>query len=389
MKKLAIIVTESFSSLRGQANAELSRIKALRKISNMQIDVYSFAIYEGWLVRKLRHTAKEETPLSKIVEDVKISFKWRKFSLIDYVLTVKLNKAPIVNRNWMLKYVDMFAGYDLIMSHSADCGELLMAIRDKYKIPFYVTWHGSDIHTWPFSSRYAWSYTKKILDNAEINFMVSKALLETANKISTKENKMVLYNGYDDTKFVRYEDSKRVLLKQKYHVVGKKVVAFAGNLLAIKNPMSLPEIFNNVYKNYCGDVKFWILGSGKYQEPLRKRFADYKLPVEFCGNVSNEEMPDRYNCIDVLVLPSLNEGLPLVTVEALACGANAVGSCVGGIPEVLGEENVFSLGDMFTYNIADRIVYLLNNRIEQKLKPCFSWERTAELESKIYHQNIQ
>lgn len=154
-------MTESFSSLRGQANAELSRIKALRKISNMQIDVYSFAIYEGWLVRKLRHTAKEETPLSKIVEDVKISFKWRKFSLIDYVLTVKLNKAPIVNRNWMLKYVDMFAGYDLIMSHSADCGELLMAIRDKYKIPFYVTWHGSDIHTWPFSSRYAWSYTKK------------------------------------------------------------------------------------------------------------------------------------------------------------------------------------------------------------------------------------
>lgn len=90
-----------------------------------------------------------------------------------------------------------------------------------------------------------------------------------------------------------------------------------------------------------------------------------------------------------MVLPSLNEGLPLVTVEALACGANAVGSCVGGIPEVLGEDNVFSLGDMFTYNIADRIVYLLNNRIEQKLKPCFSWERTAELESKIYHQNIQ
>lgn len=35
------------------------------------------------------------------------------------------------------------------------------------------------------------------------------------------------------------------------------------------------------------------------------------------------------------------------------------------------------------------MVGLLPTNVEQKLKPCFSWERTAELESKIYHQNIQ
>ena len=46
---------------------------------------------------------------------------------------------------------------------------------------------------------------------------------------------------------------------------------------------------------------------------------------------------------DVLILPSINEGLPLTVVEGLACGCNVVGSLVGGIPEVIGEDNCVDL----------------------------------------------
>ena len=95
-------------------------------------------------------------------------------------------------------------------------------------------------------------------------------------------------------------------------------------------------------------------------------------------------MQDLLNSIDVLVLPSINEGLPLITVEALACGANVVGSRVGGIPESIGEDNAFALGDSFVDAISDRIVEMLENSVVQPLSPVFYSDTIAEIENKGY-----
>ncbi len=76
------------------------------------------------------------------------------------------------------------------------------------------------------------------------------------------------------------------------------------------------------------------------------------IDVRFWGNVPSEQMPAMMNCIDLLVLPSLNEGLPLVTVEALKCGAAVVGSDAGGIPEVIGHDCTVPLGPSFVENMA-------------------------------------
>lgn len=383
MKKLAIIVAESFTSLRGQANAELNRIKYLQDIADYRVDVYSFSIYEGWLVRRLRHTPKIELSRIKSISGVKVNFIWRAFSLIDYILSTKLHMSPIINKGWALKYVDIFKNYDLIMAHSDECGELALAAHNKYGIPYCVTWHGSDIHTGPFSSDYAFENTKVILENATVNFMVSRKLLQISEQISTVDNKVVLYNGIN-TDYKRFDEDKRKYLRKKYNVADKKVVAFAGNLVSIKNPMSLPEIFKQTFVKYH-NLEFWIMGTGKYYESIKHKCDEYCIPVVFCGNVPSEEMPDRYNSIDVLVLPSVNEGLPLVVVEAMACGANVVGSKAGGIPEVIGEENAFERDEHFAENVSNRIIKMLTEGVEQTLSPVFSWAATAKHENNIYH----
>ena len=74
-------------------------------------------------------------------------------------------------------------------------------------------------------------------------------------------------------------------------------------------------------------------------------------------------------------------------MEALACGANVVGSKAGGIPEVIGEENSFELDDEhFAQNVARRIVQMLSKTVKQDLKPCFSWTEAAKIENKVYHE---
>ena len=105
------------------------------------------------------------------------------------------------------------------------------------------------------------------------------------------------------------------------------------------------------------------------------------MAISFFGNQPSPAMPDIMNCIDVLVLPSLNEGLPLVCAEALSCGAAVVGSDVGGIAEVIGSENVVPLGDSFVTGMAEKIVTFLNTKTPSQILPDdISWARTAAQE---------
>jgi teichuronic acid biosynthesis glycosyltransferase TuaC len=95
------------------------------------------------------------------------------------------------------------------------------------------------------------------------------------------------------------------------------------------------------------------------------------------------------NCLDVLILPSKNEGLPLVTVEAIACGANVVGSDVGGISEAIGKEFCFELNDNFVDNISSKVVELLYKPQLQTLSNVFNWKNTAIKENTIYKKILQ
>ena len=88
-------------------------------------------------------------------------------------------------------------------------------------------------------------------------------------------------------------------------------------------------------------LEVWLAGTGSAEEETRRQAQRLRLDdvVRFHGYVPNAEvlawLADAR--VDVVVLPSESEGLPVSLIEALACGVPAVATDVGGVAELLGD----------------------------------------------------
>lgn len=385
MKKVAIVFDGDIRDRKGYVNSVLERTKRLcTNSSQYSVDVFCISSCDNWLVRKLRHTPKLKKYKNIEIENVSINLLWMPFSIIDYILS-KFRMRKVVETILLNRLVRIFKEYDLISAHSMIAGALALGVHDKYNIPFVITWHGSDIHTVPFVNKSVFRMVSKLMGTAAYNIFVSRALRQTAMKINPDIESEVLYNAASD-RFCRFDDDIRKDLRDKYNVANRKVVAFAGALRAIKNAEILPEIFYLVQDKCHEKIEFWIIGDGNLRNKIERKLArNTSVSCKLWGNQDVEKMPALLNCVDILVLPSQNEGLPLIVVEALQSGANVVASDVGGVKEVLGADNVVKLGDNFITEFSNKIVDLLISGKPAPIVPThFDWDMITRCEDKIY-----
>ena len=378
--KTAVIFESSPFDRKGLFNAVHNRLLHLRSTSQVQMDVYCVHSRDNAFTRAVRRTPVTPDVESVYIESIEYKMLWYRFSITDHLILEKLHHHPPQFLKFLKKKVRMLKDYDLVIAHSFTGALFAYAAYLKYGVPYFVTWHGSDIHTHPRRNPIILEDIRVLMKSAECNFFVSKALLAESERIVTGVPKEVLYNGVSDA-FVRFSAERRSKLRSKWGMAqDEKVVAFVGNLSTVKNVLVLPEIFKAVSDKYNGPFLFLIAGDGKLRRKLEDSVSHMNMAVSFLGNVPSEKMPEVMNCIDVLVLPSLNEGLPLVCAEALRCGANVVGSASGGIPEVIGQKNTFLLGDSFVEEISDRIVTMLSSKVTQTIPEELDWSVTAAKE---------
>jgi teichuronic acid biosynthesis glycosyltransferase TuaC len=382
MNKIAVITEGNIYNRLGQMNAVHNRVTHLRKIADYGIDVFMIQVYDGWLTALLRHSkAIKKRPEKVEIDGVEYNMLWFKRSLGDMVRHKLLHRKPKKFLEFLVKSAAHLDGYDLISAHSRIGGITALVASKKYNIQFFMTWHGSDIHTDPYREADLMNVTHNLLHEATCNFMVSKALAEKAKEIDSEMVSEVLYNGVSD-EFHRLDDEQRKEARREHGVSDEKVVAYVGRFNAIKNVTLLPEIFKAVGEKSDGKVKFWAIGDGELLSTVEN--AMQGVDCRFWGLQPAERMPMMMNCIDVLVLPSKMEGLPLVAVEAMACGANVAATRVGGTPEAVGADNTFKLDSKLAGRISTRIVEMLDGKVEQQVPAMMSWEKTAEKENSIY-----
>lgn len=359
--RIAVIFESSPFDRKGLFNAVHERTRHLVATGECAVDVFCIHARDNALTRRLRHTAKVPYKDAVTIDGIIYKMLWYRFSVLDHLLVWKLHRRPLFFRSFVNRAVQVLEGYDVISAHSFAGALIASEASRRYGMPYYVSWHGSDVHTFPRRNPLVFRQTKALMEGAACNFFVSASLMEMSSYISGSAGKRVLRNGVAEA-FVRFPDQERLMLRKRYGVAsGKKVVAFVGNLVAVKNVMVLHPLFRAIRAGYDAPLEFWIVGDGKLRDKVVPgMLADGMLEVRIWGNMPSGEMPSLMNCIDLLVLPSLNEGLPLVTAEALRCGADVIGSRAGGIPEVIGIENTVPLGPSFVGDMASLACRLLS-----------------------------
>lgn len=168
-----------------------------------------------------------------------------------------------------------------------------------------------------------------------------------------------------------------------------KLILFVGNFYAIKNPLLLIEAHAQLCReSEFADCRLVMIGGGPLVQKASQLAHRLGSRVIFAGRQDSASVGRYMQAADLLCLPSQNEGVPNVILEAFACGLPVVASRVGGIPEVHTGEflgRLVAAGDVGAFVDGMRTVLQTAPSREPICAYArqFSWERTADAYHKV------
>lgn len=275
-------------------------------------------------------------------------------------------------------------------------------LAKRYKKPFVLTQHNTFIEYENFFDKVErlndLVIGKDTLKNADKIITVSNATKDYVLSLGARSKKVeVMYNGVDLDRF-RPLAGKREEMRKKMGIPQNSKVVITVRRLVFKNGIDTLIECANIAVKKNPNIIFLVVGKGPDQSSVQIRTQQLGIENNFrlAGFVKDEELPSYYNAADYFVLPSKSgEGLPLVALEAMACGLPVIATDVGGINEVLNEK----WGKLVPANqpelLANAISEFANEDFSSRKKELrafmeekFSWDNNVERLVEIYEELI-
>ena len=181
------------------------------------------------------------------------------------------------------------------------------------------------------------------------------------------EKVVTVYNGIDPTRFDLALTQPQARVRAGLPS-DDLVIAVIARLVEQKSHNVLFEALQLLPDDMKAGIQCLVIGSGPLEHDLKAAAHAQGLGdrVSFLGERS--DIPTILRAIDLLVLPSRWECLPMIILEALAAGAPIVSTSVGGVPEVLGQLDwpLVEAGDPFA--LAEAITRVVHMSEEERSK---------------------
>jgi len=235
--------------------------------------------------------------------------------------------------------------------------------------------------------------------NATLIVTVSKHSFEKIQKHYhvDKAKVRIVPNGVDPEKFKPREE--REAVKRQFGLDDKPIVLFVGSLIPRKGLPFLVEAAKKTVKQQA-DTKFVMVGDGPLKSQLMSSLDKANLSGNFLflSGLTEDALAAVYNCADVFVLPSIQEGQGIVLLEAQATAKPVVAFNVGGVNEaVLDGETGLLVNRGNSDELADALLKLLSDEsLREKLgangrrfvMDNFTWDLCAERMLAVYREAL-
>jgi glycosyltransferase involved in cell wall biosynthesis len=344
-------------------------------------------------------TNRIDTPKSYVVDGIKVEC----YGSLNtgFRLGIPYSIPTVTSLETFLKAVK---SSEIVHAHGHPYLSSLIAAKlaKRYSKPFVLTQHNTFIEY------------DSVFDNIERlnDLAVGKETLKEADKIITVSNATkdyvlslgakpekikVLHNGVDLVHF-RPLTGKREEMRRKLGIPQSSIVVLTVRRLVYKNGIDTLIEGANIAVRKNPKITFLVVGKGPDLNNVQMRIRQLGIENNFrlTGFVKDEDLPFYYNAADFFVLPSKSgEGLPLVALEAMACGLPVIATNVGGIREILMED----YGKLVPSNQPELLakailefsnIDLSSRKLELRaiMEEKFSWDKNVETLIGIYEEFI-
>jgi len=300
---------------------------------------------------------------------------------------------------------------DIVHTHSAKPGAVGRLAASSLNIPAIVhTYHGHVFHSY-----FGKLKTKFIINTERFLAKKSHALIAISDKqkselteefhIADKTKFRVIPLGFELKKFSENQDEKRKRFRREFNLGDDEIaVGIIGRLVPIKNHNLFLEGISYLLGTASKKIKAFIIGDGETRRALENSAEQLKIPFSHDHDpnasllfTSWRNDIDVINAgLDIIALTSLNEGTPVSLIEAQAANKPIVSTRVGGIGDIVLENETALLSDTndiasFQKNLLrlvdnDELRKSFNQKGADHVQKKFSVERLANDMSNLYYE---
>ncbi len=306
-------------------------------------------------------TLLQETSLPHVALSQHDKFKLKQ---ITHVLT----RDPDLFRN----HWSVLSNLALIHAHFGPNGVYAMALAEKLKIPFLVTFHGYDI---TLTRKAIWRTGKllyyQLIFHEEKLKRKASAFIAVSNFIRNK----LIEQGYPQEKIIQhYIGVDTVKFSPSTQKADERYILCVGRHTEKKGIDTLLRAFARIAVKHP-DVTLLQIGQGSLTAKLQALTKQLGIEhrVRFLGAQPHETVLQLMQQAEIFALPSQIaksgecEGLPIVILEASACAVPVLSTYHSGIPEaVLDGETGFLVAEKDQTALSERLDHLLSDRALSK-----------------------
>lgn len=285
---------------------------------------------------------------------------------------------------------------DIVHTHAAKAGTVGRLAAYHCKVPVIIhTFHGHVFHSYfgKLKTLFFKTIERYLARKSTVIIAISekqKEELSLIHQIAKPEKFRIVRLGFDLQKFQDQQTEKRASFRSKYLLDDDEIaVGIIGRLVPVKNHAMFFDVIQRVSKSTSKKLRAFVIGDGESRDALLNYCNEKQLQhVEFLKQEQKslvtftswiKDVDWALAGLDIVCLTSFNEGTPVSLIEAQAANKPIVSTKVGGIENVVLEnETAFLHAIDDTEGFSQSLLKLVNDDAMRARMSQKGWEFVRE-----------